>query len=66
MAPFGHVTLQLQHPERWGEALRARYYQPGQEGGIALTPEVHPRIIRITLPRLGAWGVVEIGPMADG
>ena len=59
---FRNVTLTLMNPPQWGERLEIEYYRPGQEGGVALEPEVHHDCIRITLPRLSTWGVVEIEP----
>ncbi|MBM4044588.1 MAG: LamG domain-containing protein [Planctomycetes bacterium] len=60
--PFGHVTISLSPPESWGQPLRARYYQPGQKGGLDLQPEAHRDFLRLTLPRLETWGIVEIRP----
>jgi hypothetical protein len=57
---FGHVTLSLQDPESWGSPLQVSYHQPGQAQTIA--PETHPGVLRITLPELATWGIVEIRP----
>jgi len=59
-AVFKHVTVQLLHPKRWGGKVKATYYQPGQEAGVELTPEIHPGMIRLTVPQFATWGVVEI------
>ncbi|MEW6356411.1 MAG: LamG-like jellyroll fold domain-containing protein [Planctomycetota bacterium] len=60
--PFAHITLSLSDPARWGRALQVKYYQPGQKGAIDLQPEMHHDFVRITLPRLETWGVVEVKP----
>jgi len=60
--PFGSVTLALMQPVSWGEGLEARYYQPGEAEPLTISPEIHPTMLRLTLPRLGTWGIVEVSP----
>ena len=63
--PFGHVTLQLPQSAIWGETPKATYYEPNQPTGMRLEPEFHKDILRITVPKLNTWGIVEILPNAD-
>ncbi len=56
---FAHVTVSLRHPERWGRLGTATYWQPGQPPE-ELAPEPHPDCLRITLPRLGTWGILSL------
>ena len=60
--PFANVTVRLLQPRRWGEALKVKYYRPGQKDGLAVALEVHRDYVRITLPRLDTWGVLELRP----
>ena len=60
--PFAHVTVRLLRPPRWGEGLKAKYYAPGRKRAVDVQPEVHRDYVRITLPRLDAWGVLELRP----
>ncbi|NOZ19583.1 MAG: LamG domain-containing protein [Planctomycetes bacterium] len=57
---FANVTLALDNPPQWGDSIAVAYYRPGQKGSIGLNPEMHRDFIRITLPRLETWGIVEI------
>ena len=59
---FGSVTVSLLDPDRWGGDIDVRYHQPGQAEAAAIAPEVHADMVRITLPRLATWGIVEIRP----
>jgi hypothetical protein len=66
--PFSSVTLSLSAPEQWGKSPQMKYYLPGQKGGVDLQAEAHPDSLRVTLPRLETWGVLqiqaEVGPPA--
>lgn len=59
--PYGHVTLALLHPERWGAISAAVWHSPGPPP-VPLVPERHADCIRLTLPRLATWGLVELIP----
>lgn len=61
-AGFNQVTLELRHPRRWGNDLTVRYWRPGRSEPLSLMPEHHPLMIRLTVPRLTTWGVVEVRP----
>jgi hypothetical protein len=56
---YRHVTVSLLQPARWGAVERAVWHAPG-EGSIDLTPERHADCIRLTLPRLTTWGIIEL------
>jgi hypothetical protein len=56
---YGNVTLALLQPQRWGKVASAVWLQPGQPP-VTLTPERHEDCVRLTLPQLATWGVVEI------
>lgn len=56
---YENVTLTLQQPARWGGIGSATWRQPGQEP-VALRPERHKDCVRLTLPQIETWGVVEI------
>ncbi len=60
--PFEYVTLSLSPAERWGKSLRVKYYRPAAEQAVELQPEVHRDLLRITIPWLETWGVVELRP----
>ena len=60
--PFENVTLRILQPSRWGTPLRVRYYRPGRTTGLELRPEVHRDMIRLSVPRLETWGILEIVP----
>ena len=62
---LGYVTLQLLRPARWGESLQVNYYRPDRPASVHLEPEPHAGMIRITVPKLETWGVVEIVPSRD-
>lgn len=55
---YSFVTVNLR---RWGAIRRATYWQPGAEP-TELTPEVHADSVRLTLPKLQTWGIVEMAP----
>ncbi len=59
---FANVTLTLDRTWNWGNTATVKYYRPGQRAGLPLQPEFHHDLIRLTLPRLETWGVVEITP----
>ena len=56
---YRNVTLTLLRPERWGNITLATYHQPGRES-VALKSELHGDCVRLTLPQIETWGVVEI------
>jgi hypothetical protein len=56
---YRNVTLTLLQPQRWGNLAAARWLQPGQQP-VTLSPERHPDCVRLTLPQLETWGVVEL------
>jgi len=56
---YQHVTLTLLQPQRWGKIAAATWLQPGREP-LALKPECHDDCVRLTLPQIETWGVVEI------
>jgi hypothetical protein len=58
---YGNVTVALLHPERWGALSKAVWHTPG-EPSVSLTPERHADCVRLTLPRLTTWGLVELLP----
>ncbi|MBC8869074.1 MAG: hypothetical protein H8E44_06630, partial [Planctomycetes bacterium] len=58
---FHYVTLQLPQPKRWGEAPTVTYCEPGRSSGIKIEPERHASMLRITVPQIETWGIVEIG-----
>jgi hypothetical protein len=53
------VTLSLLAPRHWGTVAAAVFHQPGQPA-VPLEPEVHDDSLRLTLPQIGTWGIVEI------
>lgn len=53
------ITLTLQQPGRWGTCASATYYQPGEKP-VTLTPEYHADGVRLTLPQIETWGIVEL------
>jgi len=60
--PFCNVTIRLHERERWGRALRFTYYRPSQPEGLDIKPELHSDYVRVTLPVLETWGVLQIQP----
>lgn len=58
-ARYAHLTLTLQHPERWGALQSIHLHQPAKPS-VAIEPERHPDCIRIALPALTTWGIVQI------
>ncbi len=56
---YASVTVTLLHPERWGAVGQAVWHVPG-EPSVILTPERHAEGLRLTLPQLTTWGVIEI------
>ena len=58
---YASVTVTLLHPERWGNVTQAVWHEPGQPS-MTLTPERHTDSVRLTLPRLTTWGILEIRP----
>ncbi|NUQ01379.1 MAG: hypothetical protein HUU35_16165, partial [Armatimonadetes bacterium] len=58
---YGHVTVGLRHPERWGSLRGATWYAPGRPA-VAIDPEVHPDLVRLTVPSLATWGILRLEP----
>lgn len=56
---YRNVTLTLLQPERWGAIASAVWLQPGQEP-VDLKPEKHADCVRLNLPQLETWGIVEV------
>jgi hypothetical protein len=56
---YQNVTLTLRQPPRWGKIATATWLEPGREP-VALQPECHADCVRLTLPQIETWGVVEI------
>jgi len=56
---YQYVTVSLLHPARWGAVAQVLWHEPGREPSV-ITPEVHPDGIRLTLPQVGTWGIIEI------
>jgi len=59
---YRHVTLSLATPAAWGPAPSFVYYQPGRSEPIELQAEAHPDCLRVTLPELATWGVLQVRP----
>jgi hypothetical protein len=57
--PYRNVTLTLLQPQRWGKLASATWLQPGKKP-VSLKPERHDDCVRLTLPQIETWGVVEI------
>ena len=58
---YANVTVTLLHPERWGSCSKAVWLEPGAEP-VALTSERHADCLRITLPRVATWGLLQLLP----
>ncbi len=56
---YRHVSLALLQPERWGTITRAVWHAPG-EASVELAPERHAECVRLTVPHLSTWGILEI------
>jgi len=56
---YAGVTVTLRHPERWGAVSQAVWHVPG-EPSVPLAPERHDDCIRLTLPKLTTWGIIEL------
>ena len=56
---YQHVTLTLREPQRWGKCDSVTWLQPGCKP-VALKPERHDDCVRLTLPQIETWGVLEI------
>ncbi len=54
---FNFVTLTLRHLRRWGPLRDAAYFEPGKDP-VAIQPEPHEGFVRLTVPRLGTWGIL--------
>ena len=56
---YQHVTVTLLNPDRWGDVKQVLWHAPGQKS-VAITPERHSDSIRLTLPQLKEWGIIEL------
>jgi hypothetical protein len=56
---FAHVTVALHEPGAWGEVTSARYHAPGAEA-VEVPVERHRQFLRVTVPRLRTWGIIEL------
>ncbi len=56
---YRNVTLTLLQPQRWGKIASATWLQPGKKP-VTLKAERHDDCVRLTLPQIETWGVVEI------
>jgi hypothetical protein len=59
--PYRKVTVTLLNPERWGTVSQALWHEPGQPP-VVLEPERHTDCLRLTLPQVATWGIIEIKP----
>jgi len=57
---YGSVTVSLTQPAMWGDITRARLYEPGKADGMDLAVERHPDSVRVTIPRLRVWGIIQL------
>ena len=58
---YRNVTVSLLHPERWGTLANVVWLEPGQPP-ITLTPERHADCIRLILPQVTTWGILQVAP----
>jgi hypothetical protein len=56
---YKHVTVTLLHPARWGDIKKVLWHEPDKKP-VAIIPEQHADEIRLTLPQVAAWGIIEI------
>ncbi len=56
---YGNVTVTLLNPSRWGAVSHVVWHAPGQSS-VTLTPERHADCLRLTLPHVNTWGIIEI------
>jgi len=56
---YRNVTVALLHPERWSASTQAIWHEPGQPS-VTLTPERHADCLRLTLPQVATWGIIEL------
>lgn len=59
METYCYVTVSLLKPQRWDNINRVLWHEPGQEA-VVITPERHAGSIRLTLPQITTWGIIEI------
>jgi hypothetical protein len=57
---YGGVTVALLNASFWGRVTQARYFEPGVDGATEIPLERHPHLTRLTVPHLGAWGILEV------
>jgi hypothetical protein len=58
--PFKHLSLGLPFSDEWKGRITARYFQPGRKEVEGLELEWHSGYVRMTVPRLEVWGIVEL------
>jgi len=58
---YRNVTVTLLHSPRWGAIARAVWCEPGQPP-VSLSPERHADCIRLTLPQITTWGILQLLP----
>ena len=56
---YRNATVTLLHPERWGALAHVVWHEPGRPS-VILVPERHADSIRLTLPQVTTWGIIEI------
>ena len=56
---YKNVTVTLLHPERWGAVAQAVWHEPGQPP-VTLVAEPHADCVRLTVPNVNTWGIIEI------
>jgi len=57
--PMRYLSIGLKHDALPGRAVSARWHAPGQEP-VALELETLPGLVRLVIPRVDEWGVVEV------
>ena len=56
---YRNVTVDLNRPSRWEPLTEVTWHEPGAEP-VRVEPERHGTVIRVTVPRLGAWGMLRL------
>jgi len=59
---FQNVAVSLLAPARFGTAIKATYFQPGQAQAQSVKAESHRNYWRVVVPNLNVWGVLLIEP----
>ncbi|MFA6544099.1 MAG: hypothetical protein WCS99_06720 [Limisphaerales bacterium] len=58
---YSNMTVTLLQPERWGKVASVMLHRPG-ERSLLVKPELHSDCVRLTLPKVETWAVLEIKP----